>query len=72
MRRPRKPSCRTLLAQEKLDSVNDDGHRVSEDVENAFGSEIDYAMLVKIYGASATIQNRVTAPQPASVAAPEY
>jgi IS1 family transposase len=30
-----------------------DGHRVYADaVENAFGSEIDYAMLVKIYGAS--------------------
>src|ERR1700730_2618958 len=30
-----------------------DGHRVYADaVENAFGSEIDYAMLVKLYGAS--------------------
>jgi len=30
-----------------------DGHRVCADaVEDAFGSEIDYAMLVKIYGAS--------------------
>ena len=30
-----------------------DGHRVyAKAVENAFGSEIDYAMLVKIYGAS--------------------
>jgi IS1 family transposase len=30
-----------------------DGHRVyAEAVENVFGSEIDYAMLVKIYGAS--------------------
>jgi len=30
-----------------------DGHRMyAEAVENAFGSEIDYAMLVKIYGAS--------------------
>lgn len=30
-----------------------DGHRVyAEAVEQAFGSEIDYAMLVKIYGAS--------------------
>jgi IS1 family transposase len=30
-----------------------DGYRVyGEAVENAFGSEIDYAMLVKIYGAS--------------------
>jgi hypothetical protein len=30
-----------------------DGHRVyAEAVEDAFGSEIDYAMLVKIYGAS--------------------
>jgi IS1 family transposase len=30
-----------------------DGHRVyAQAVENAFGSEIDYAMLVKIYGAS--------------------
>lgn len=30
-----------------------DGHRVyAEAVENAFGSEVDYAMLVKIYGAS--------------------
>jgi IS1 family transposase len=30
-----------------------DGHRVYADaVENAFGAEIDYAMLVKIYGAS--------------------
>ena len=30
-----------------------DGHRVyAEAVENAFGSDVDYAMLVKIYGAS--------------------
>jgi IS1 family transposase len=30
-----------------------DGHRMyAEAVENAFGSEIDYAMLVKLYGAS--------------------
>ncbi len=30
-----------------------DGHRVyAEAVEDAFGSEIDYAMLVKLYGAS--------------------
>jgi hypothetical protein len=30
-----------------------DGHRVyAEAVEDAFGAEIDYAMLVKIYGAS--------------------
>lgn len=30
-----------------------DGHRVYADaVEDAFGSEIDYAMLVKIYGAT--------------------
>jgi hypothetical protein len=30
-----------------------DGHRVyAEAVEDAFGSEIDYAMLVEIYGAS--------------------
>lgn len=30
-----------------------DGHRVyAEAVEHAFGSEIDYAMLVKLYGAS--------------------
>jgi IS1 family transposase len=30
-----------------------DGHRVYADaVENAFGADIDYAMLVKIYGAS--------------------
>lgn len=30
-----------------------DGHRVyAEAVENAFGADIDYAMLVKIYGAS--------------------
>lgn len=30
-----------------------DGHRVyAEAVENAFGSDIDYAMLVKLYGAS--------------------
>ena len=30
-----------------------DGHRVyAEAVEGAFGADIDYAMLVKIYGAS--------------------
>lgn len=30
-----------------------DGHRVyAEAVEKAFGSEIDYAMLVKLYGAA--------------------
>src|SRR2546430_8523617 len=30
-----------------------DGHRVyAEAVEDAFGAEIDYAMLVKLYGAS--------------------
>jgi IS1 family transposase len=36
-----------------------DGHRVyAEAVENAFGSEIDYAMLVKIYGASNEAESR--------------
>lgn len=36
-----------------------DGHRVyAEAVENAFGSEIDYAMLVKIYGASNDAESR--------------
>ena len=29
-----------------------DGHRVYADAEDAFGADIDYAMLVKIYGAS--------------------
>ena len=36
-----------------------DGHRVyAEAVEQAFGSEIDYAMLVKIYGASNESESR--------------
>jgi IS1 family transposase len=36
-----------------------DGHRVYADaVEDAFGSEIDYAMLVKIYGASNEDESR--------------
>lgn len=36
-----------------------DGHRVYADaVENAFGSEIDYAMLVKLYGASNETESR--------------
>jgi len=36
-----------------------DGHRVYADaVEDAFGSEIDYAMLVKIYGASNESESR--------------
>src|SRR5205807_3969988 len=47
-----------------------DGHRVYADaVEDAFGSEIDYAMLVKLYGAS-NEANRVTVLQPASDAVP--
>jgi len=46
-----------------------DGHRIYADaVEDAFGSEIDYAMLVKIYGAStivlASLSHRQTAPLP--------
>ena len=46
-----------------------DGHRVyAEAVEQAFGSEIDYAMLVKIYGAS-NEANHATVPQRASDAA---
>ena len=36
-----------------------DGHRVYADaVENAFGGDIDYAMLVKIYGASRETESR--------------
>jgi len=36
-----------------------DGHRVyAAAVEDAFGSEIDYAMLVKIYGASSDTESR--------------
>ena len=36
-----------------------DGHRVYADaVENAFGGDIDYAMLVKIYGASLETESR--------------
>ena len=36
-----------------------DGHRVYADaVENAFGGDIDYAMLVKIYGASTETESR--------------
>lgn len=36
-----------------------DGHRVYlEAVESAFGSEVDYAMLVKLYGASAESEKR--------------
>ena len=46
-------SCTILL--ERLAhriQLTTDGHRVYADaVESAFGSEIDYAMLVKIYGA---------------------
>lgn len=50
-----------------------DGHRVYADtVEDAFGSEIDYAMLVKLYGASRRVLSRVTAPQPASAVAQAF
>ena len=38
---------------EKRIQLTTEGHRVyAEAVENAFGSEIDYAMLVKLYGSS--------------------
>ncbi len=41
-----------------------DGHRVYlEAVESAFGSEIDYAMLVKVYGADPEGDTRYTPPQ---------
>ena len=47
-----------------------DGHRVYADaVESAFGSEIDYAMLVKIYGADRT-ESEALAPPNARDAAP--
>lgn len=50
-----------------------DGHRVyAEAVENAFGSEIDYAMLVRIYGASGENPGSVTAPQAVSDVALAY
>jgi IS1 family transposase len=47
-----------------------DGHRVyAEAVEGAFGADIDYAMLVKIYGASndnpTTTLSRAIVPRPA-------
>ncbi len=41
-----------------------DGYRVYLDaVENAFGSEIDYSMLVKIYGADAEPDTRYSPPE---------
>ena len=50
-----------------------DGHRVyAEAVEGAFGSEIDYAMLVKIYGASNDNPESRYSPRHASDAAQEF
>jgi IS1 family transposase len=44
-----------------------DGHRVYADaVEDAFGADIDYAMLVKIYGHQMTAQNQGIALHPVS------
>lgn len=41
-----------------------DGHRVYLDaVESAFGPEIDYAMLVKVYGADAEAETRYSPPE---------
>src|SRR6266853_3292244 len=41
-----------------------DGHRTYlEAVENAFGSDIDYAMLVKIYGADSANDSRYSPPE---------
>jgi hypothetical protein len=49
-----------------------DGHRVyAEAVENAFGSEIDYALLAKLYGASNDGESRYS-PATCSDAALEY
>ena len=40
-----------------------DGHRVYLNaVESAFGSEIDYAMLVKIYGSGGEVETRYSPP----------
>ena len=50
-----------------------DGHRVyAEAVEGAFGADIDYAMLVKIYGASNDNPESRYSPQLALDAAPEF
>jgi hypothetical protein len=51
-----------------------DGHRVYADaVEDAFGADIDYAMLVKIYRASNdNPESRAAALPPASVAGPAF
>jgi IS1 family transposase len=41
-----------------------DGHRVYADaIEGAFGAEVDYAMLVKIYGGDASHDTRYSPPQ---------
>jgi len=48
--------------------ITTDGHRVYLDaVENAFGADIDYAMLQKIYGAVADNETRYSQ-QPALAA----
>jgi hypothetical protein len=46
--------------------LTSDGHRAYLDaVEGAFGMEIDYAMLVKLYGQLRTLPRAATAPQSA-------
>jgi hypothetical protein len=50
----RMPSCKMWLSRTRNRiHLTTDGHRVYADaVEDAFGSDVDYAMLVKLYGSS--------------------
>ncbi len=49
--------------------LTSDGYHVYADaVEDAFGADIDYAMLQKIYGAPSMLKCAATAPQPVSAA----
>ena len=47
--------------------LTSDGHKAYlEAVEGAFGADVDYAMLIKIYGASPEAPRAATAPPNAS------
>jgi hypothetical protein len=52
------PRCREISLANRVQLTND-GHRAYlEAVEGAFGSDIDYAMLVKLYGPSCEGEKR--------------
>jgi hypothetical protein len=61
-----------LLASRLANRVQltSDGHKAYlEAVEGAFGADVDYAMLVKLYGATWEARRGATVPQNASVPA---